>query len=416
MTAHESSAQDYESQLEAPKLSEPDTAWLKLLAGSDVDQAWFDEANARIEVGSKDMRNATGSSSEIVKARYKFFGELLGWSDPDHTLHGSYKRLQEHSLSLIPIKTVIATQRLLHDRNIANDRVIIGNASVLWKRHGSVVQRLDKLEELGYDVTHVVEVCPPALNPHPASLEMVHDLIEEYGKDPLRVLTGQPTLFGHSITYLRNLMEGGLKSPRRMDSDTAQWLADYCLGTLGLTPKQFQAGIKNLWRGPSLVEIKDTLDVFAEEGLHAEILLKSNLRFLNFTAPLLRRRVANIRRVCSLLDWQGKPEDLINSDQRILASSDTKMAVHARLFARYGRASMSKSEVGKLIHAPLESHIIALALGKHYTACEVKAVNSAFSKEARAELIEQLFQDREALKAQLGRGVVRAYEKYAERV
>jgi hypothetical protein len=286
-----------------------------------------------------------------------------------------------------------------------------GNTSVLWERRSTVQLVVSKLAELGYDAADMIDRQPTMVNYRPAKLEAAHKALIKHGKDPLVVATNDPALLVHNGSRTPNEQYNN-RSP---SADSAQLLSRYCLDELGMSHRKLASGIEQLGRVPASEKLSEVIAAVGDHDLNAGAIFGNNFRLFSRTPAYIARRVRAIERFCRILDWPGEPQELINSDHHLLASSDAKLMVHARLFARFGRRDMSASEIAAYVKWPLESHLITLSLGKPYTALNLEKTNHLFPAAERKELVKALFEQRELLAATVGDKTVRAYERYATR-
>ncbi|MGI9027468.1 MAG: hypothetical protein ACR2FM_01330 [Candidatus Saccharimonadales bacterium] len=378
-----------------------------------VGQEWLDEANRLIRLGSEALVGSDQSRDITLLARRTFWGEHMGWDDPDSSFHSTYQRLQRNKPSLSPLSTSIESIITLDSHSIDVPRMIQRNVSVLWKKASTLETNILGYSEAGYDAVTLVNSHPPAVNVTPKRHVQVEALIGS-SCNAHAVITSNPKLLTRSDEAIRQYVQYGFNyTDRRYNSDAGQDLVNFCFDELGMSSDQFARQINtftgNRIEPEKMMKLKSAMD---ESGLDTNRLIASNLRLLASDPDKLLKRISDVSRVCAKLQWDGSPLALINHAPRVLASSDRKLAVHARLFARFGRRDMSSKQIIQLLAHPLEAHLITIGLEHDYSASNVKNVNKMFPQPSRAQLVGNLLSDRQAAEAKFGRGIVLTYERY----
>lgn len=124
------------------------------------------------------------------------------------------------------------------------------------------------------------------------------------------------------------------------------------------------------------------------------------------------RREVLIERFAVALGYENHAEKLLRKVMR-LAFSETKLGVHARLFAEHGNPNITPSQVGTFLSKPLELHLITLAEGKPYNTKEISRQHKIYPhKPQRKARMMELLEDREALEAKVGKKVLIAYDRH----
>lgn len=153
------------------KLTEQDAVWLESLSGKTIDKTWLAEANEAIAVGSIDLRTDTDplTITEVMRARERFYGVLLGWNDVNHSLYESYQNFATTNIRTMPLATVIRTQRVLRDTGIDTSKVVNASPATLGLAPESVQKKVHRITHvgklLGYqgDTITLIETMPSIL-------------------------------------------------------------------------------------------------------------------------------------------------------------------------------------------------------------------------------------------------------------
>lgn len=406
---HESSLLAQELSQEAIQLNEIDRPWLEALRGQPIDPDWLEAANGLLVTGSINLVEASGEvvKSDVITARRAFWGELMDWDNPDHKLHTVYDTFQAQKSALVPLTTSITTLRYLNEQGFNNTAMLRSNVAILWKKQTTIQQVVSTLESLGHDPVRVLRYQGRGFNCTPAVIQASHQALVRLGQDPF---LANPTLL-----FRGKDVEDYLVRRRPMNDQVAQFLTTYCLESLGMSQEKLAKGVRQLRGDLNETELRELITTVEANKLDGPKLFADNFRLFNQSATSLERRIRSIGRMCRILGWDGAPAELMNYNARLLVSSDAKLMTHARLFARFGRPTMSNGEIASMMQVPLESHLITVALGKPYTGTAVRQVYDQFPAETRQELVNSLFANRPLLISQVGRQTVQAYERYTAR-
>jgi uncharacterized protein YkvS len=198
-----------------------DLGWLSELAGHEIRLTEFGWINFRnlYELSNRSLDDVGSKSRlEIIGARQKFFGRVLGWDDPRHVLRRPYKRLANKRSTLMPPKTTFGTMRVLHGYGVNLTRAIKVSPAALSYNPESVRAKMKNLEDLGLDAARVVNALPAALSYNPESVRAKMKNLEDLGLDAARVVNALPTALGYSPKSVQakmaNLKDLGLNAAR----------------------------------------------------------------------------------------------------------------------------------------------------------------------------------------------------------
>jgi hypothetical protein len=155
-------------------LFDDDKGWLSALANREITEFDIAEMNTLIEIDSDDLRVKTDPKKcqESLKAREKFFGQVLGWDDEQHPLSKAYNSLKANAYTnqlvnntyLMPLTTVINTERFLNEAGIDIPKVIRKNPDILCFTRDTVKDKMDNMDELGIDSVAVINAKPSTMS------------------------------------------------------------------------------------------------------------------------------------------------------------------------------------------------------------------------------------------------------------
>lgn len=381
-------------------LGEEDATWLGNLRTKPIDEEWLDAANNVIAVGSISLRDDTDPEtlSSVMRAREKFFGELLGWEKDQSPFSSVYEHLQTSKNWLMPVATFIGAQRQMSDLGLNAPRILKTNASAVKFGAKSIKSKWDYFQSLGLDPQTVINSSPGSLNYSLENLESKIATIESIGIDYVQVISRKPSTLSQSPASIR----------RKFDFLSSIFGDDERL-------------IKAINHHPDLFSrstdsINDVVNALSSLGLDAKKIVGLNPSTLSYSSSRVEERFNYLKKIAKTLKWEVDVTDLVNIFPSVLGLSRKKLHAHARLFARYGRADMTPNNIQRLLISPLSTHIVAIGDGhvsdrSEYREHRIKRVNNGSTAEERKTKAETLINDPE-IEKKIGSKAVLAYKNY----
>src|SRR4051812_23501100 len=112
-------------------LSEADIPLLESLGASGIDEAWLEESNRLIEVGSHNLKEQDNQSwAAVANARQTFWEDMVGWGDPGNDHHEAYEAFKEKWPRRVPLAQSIDTLRYLYNRGIDCSNMVDQNTEI----------------------------------------------------------------------------------------------------------------------------------------------------------------------------------------------------------------------------------------------------------------------------------------------
>lgn len=226
-----------------------DIAWLTQLAGHEVDEEWLERANSFIAVGSVNLQHDTEPliRSQVIAARKGFYEGCLGWGDKAHPLNKAYTTHASKSEVIVPVNTMVQTQRVLIQLGLDNARLVRKNPNLLHLSAESVAASINGLTALGLDAQRVIYKGPKILSHNNDTIAKKKQDLEQMGLDATHIINNYP-----QVIHLKSS-----KIARRKEQ------IEYVAGLLG-------------WEGGTTKELIETFPgilVFSNEKLmaHARI-------------------------------------------------------------------------------------------------------------------------------------------------
>jgi hypothetical protein len=371
-------------------LTQNDTVWLSLLADKPIDDAWLEEANLIIEIGSANLNfhRARSVVTRIKSARNTFFGEMLGWATEGHPFNATFERFKEQRPALGPISQFIGTQRFIAQHGLDVGKIIRQNRAILSKSASDVEEKLENISSYGLKAANVVNSAPTVIHLSVAHLDEKIANLKELGIEPAKAIKGNPQLLTMAPESVRekvdNINQQGVDAAKVILSKP---------GVLRLAP----------------ATVREKIDNLRKHGLDPSWVFT----YVATQSPkTVDFKINYIQRLARVFGWQENVIDFINDYPNIMVFSLAKIRAHARLLAEHGGTDLTREEIAGLLRLPLASHIISLSQGDEYRPQSVEKVNSQLSAKERDDKISELLEDRPGLETMIGHKVVREYLRY----
>lgn len=385
--------------------------FLEQLCSKPIDQAWLDKANELILVGSEHLTNSPQNRDTTLQARKQFWGEHMGWDDPSSPYHNAYMTFKKSKPNLIPLKTNIESFLMLHEYGIDLPRMLQINNGILWKNTASISKNVKGCEKYTDKPAELINLNPGLISISPPRLTEVESLISHEGLDAATIIKQFPFIASSTDSKVREYLADIKEESKRYSKEECQDLINFCENELGINNTQLSKQISG-FKKINIAGFRALKESLLLEGVDANKLIAENMQLLQLSPDQAARRIRAVKQICGVLGWNGDPVELINYNQRMLGSSDIKLAVHAKFFARFATTDITIPHIIKLINQPLESHFITVSSGLDYNASNVKRTNTEYSKRVRNALVTGILLDRNTATASFGSGILRSYERY----
>ncbi len=239
----------------------------------------------------------------------------------------------------------------------------------------------------------------------------IESLISQEGFDAATIIRQFPFIGSSSDKKVRECITEIRNQSKRLNKAESHDLVNFCENELGISNHQLSRQIRE-FKKVNIADFRELKESLLTEGVNANKLIAENMQLLQINPEQVARRICSVKQICDVLGWNGDPIELINYNQRILNSSNNKLAVHAKFFARFADTDITIPHIINLINQPLESHFITVSSGLDYNSSNVKRVNKDYPKEVRNALVTGILLDRNVALASFGNGILRSYEKY----
>lgn len=181
-----------ETQLPCRPLDTSDAPWLESLSfpGTNINEAWLEDANALLATGSVDLGGGPLDTVEpVTRARQEFFGYLLGWNRPSHPLHEAYKSAQDDRTRITPLTTFIEAQRMLYKHDIDRVKLLKSRPDTIAYTAPVIENKISRLHDFGLDAAKIINAYPPFLAYSPVTVKEKCDNLIACGVTPKILLT-----------------------------------------------------------------------------------------------------------------------------------------------------------------------------------------------------------------------------------
>lgn len=224
-------------------LSIHDKNWYDKLAVEPLTARQLYGLNQLIDTGSEQIRGNTHSNTveAIVYARQVFFEDVLGWGDEHHALYNTYQKIAARKEPLVPIDTVVGTQRILHKYDIDALHALKLNPQLLSQGPRSITQKIENLYSLGLDASRIVNASPILLNYSPDNVRAKVENLTASGLDAMRIIPMAPNILSLSqqsvLAKIQNFQALGLDATEVIHGSP---------NSLTFSIENIQAKVKNL--------------------------------------------------------------------------------------------------------------------------------------------------------------------------
>ena len=187
-------------ETDIPRLTLDDKKWIEALAFRDVEDEELESVNRVIETGSRWISRDTDPDTvnEVVRARKRYFEDLLGWGDEQHPLHGAYITFSDDKTALNPLNTQIKLQRMYYDLGIDAPKVLMVSPYNLTYSADGIKQKFENLATKGVNAAEAFNEYPRLLQNSPENLSEKIDNIASHGIDAVQLVNKAPGILGYS--------------------------------------------------------------------------------------------------------------------------------------------------------------------------------------------------------------------------
>lgn len=187
-------------ETDIPQLTQNDKKWIEALAFRHVEDEELESVNRVIETGSRWISRDTDPDTvnEVVRARKRYFEDLLGWGDEQHPLHGAYVTFSDDKTALNPLNTQIKLQRMYYDLGIDAPKVLTVSPYNLTYAADSIKQKFDNLATRGINAAKAFNEYPRLLQNSPENISEKIDNLTSHGIDAVQLVNKAPGILGYS--------------------------------------------------------------------------------------------------------------------------------------------------------------------------------------------------------------------------
>jgi len=325
-----------EADLGCQPLEPADSTWLSTLSleSAATHREHLAHLNELVVIGSTNLSGRTSDHEmrATTEARREFFGQILGWDKSDHTLHASYRRIQEDRNRLTPLDTFIETQRILYKYEIDPVNLLKTRPEMISYAAPTVEKKILTLQELGLDATQLINTFPALLAYNPEVLAKQYGQFIEFGVDP-RLVPLFPTLLALKPERIKRRIHTLSRA-----SEVLGWQGD--VDTLiQIFPQILGVSDEKLRTHARLLATYGSSDMAEEEvKSHISEPLESHIISLTDEPTYSRLSVSGIRRTLPATERKALAQEIL-SNQPMAETKLGKKAVKA--YSAYARKNKS---------------------------------------------------------------------------
>ncbi|MFZ1249448.1 MAG: hypothetical protein WAQ24_03940 [Candidatus Saccharimonadales bacterium] len=139
----------------------------------------------------------------VMRAREEFFGEVLGWADPDHPVAESYRIFRNTNERAVPISTVLLAQSTMLALGLNATKIVNALPAAIGLSPEGIRAKMDNLTALGLNAIKIVNAHPAAISLSPEGIRAKMDNLTALGLNATKIVNAHPATIGLSPEGIR---------------------------------------------------------------------------------------------------------------------------------------------------------------------------------------------------------------------